>query len=356
MGKPYPGVSWHGLVVGAMAVTTTWVPVAASGKSAAPSPTSAAAERAVQFLLKRQLPSGGFSLCWNFDAPVCDPEETSLAATFVVEAVRSLPGRRARTLRQRALAFIANEQEPDGFWRFWTAADVRHQESGPDADDTACAAAVLPASALPRDHWQRLQSLQTPEGLFVTWKDPGALGAAHRAYRDDLLNILGHPAPEGNDIDCGVNANVLWYAATRQQALPEVCAYLVRAVQTGDLPRCSLYYVSAPHLDYLIARAYAAGATCLAPAIEAMRRTLLAQQQPDGSWGDDLETACAAAALLRIGYRGPPIERAVALLVAHQRADGSWPACRFIAANHGAAALTTAIILEVLTRVSGGSA
>jgi hypothetical protein len=129
-----------------------------------------------------------------------------------------------------------------------------------------------------------------------------------------------------------------------------VTAYLNQMIAQRDLPRCSLYYPSAFHLLYLIARAYAAGATALAPSVPLMQKWLTSAQQADGSWGDDLENACAVSTLLHLDSRGAAVDRGVAAIMSRQQANGSWRRTRFIENYHGSEALTTAISLEALAR------
>ena len=173
----------------------------------------------------------------------------------------------------------------------------------------------------------------------------------HRNNINRLLGKgLGEATADGNDIDCGVNANVLWYAALEGRELPVVCQYLVGAVRDRDIPRCSLYYLGTPHVAYLVARAYSAGARCLSSAIEPLRQIILATQLADGSFGDDLDTAAAVAALVRLNDEGDSVGRGVRALVQRQRPDGSWRAGGFIWPFHGSEVLTTAIALDGLVR------
>src|SRR5258708_22720793 len=76
---------------------------------------------------------------------------------------------------------------------------------------------------------------------------------------------------------------------------------------------------------HAFSRAYhEGGVTCLESAVQKIRDAVLSLQNKDGSWGNDLETAFGALALLNLGYRGEALERAIKIILARQSTHGGW--------------------------------
>jgi len=96
---------------------------------------------------------------------------------------------------------------------------------------------------------------------------------------------------------------------------------------------------------------------CLGSGVGKLLDTILSLQNPDGSWGNDLETAFGTLTLLNLDYRGRALDRAIKALLARQSSDGGWelaPAYRGAVQplNYGARALTTAVAIEALSKYS----
>jgi hypothetical protein len=320
-----------------------------SAEAAGPEPraVASAVDRGIHALGALQRPSGGFDLCYDTTAPTCDPESTSFVPALVAASLRDTERPEARRIADRAQRFVAAQREADGWWRFWAADDPRHDQAPTDTDDTACAAGLLPT----RDgavSWEALKRVRAKDESFPTWSRPQSLLPAHRRYVDKLLGQgLGRRTADGNDVDCAVNANVLWMAARQGLDFRSLCDGLNRQVSEDTLGRCSLYYVRPGYVSYFFARAYGAGAHCLEPSRRALTQALLAGRKPKD---DELATASVLAALQWLKYQGPEIEEAAESLLASQRSDGSWPARAFIRAAHGSPAVTTAIAVQALAR------
>jgi len=109
---------------------------------------------------------------------------------------------------------------------------------------------------------------------------------------------------------------------------------------------------------HAFSRAYREGdVQSLQDGVAKIRDAVLSLQNPDGSWGNDLETAFGALTLLNLNYRGDALDRAIKVILARQSSDGGWdlaPAYRGAVQplNYGSRALTTAVVIEVLTKYS----
>lgn len=304
------------------------------------------------YLETAQLPTGGF-LGENCGPEMsdCRAERSVFYATFVVYSLGAIDHPATGAITSRALTYIVNQMEPTGLWRFFDRNDPSHDQAGPDLDDSTLAPGVLAMHQVPfPDNLEILFRHRDAQGAFYSWVDPAAIAPESRQLIDGLKRLRHIPLDDLNDVDCGCNANVLWYLALKGRQAPAACDYINGRVVARDVPHCSIYYPSPMPIFYMMTRAYREGASCLAPSAEGIRPWLLELQQPDGSWGSDLETACAVASLLHVGYRGAPLDRGVAAILTRQQADGSWRRSRLFEPYHVSAAVSTAISLEALAR------
>jgi hypothetical protein len=113
-------------------------------------------------------------------------------------------------------------------------------------------------------------------------------------------------------------------------------------------------------LYYAISRAYAHSTSSLSRVREAIIEKVLQSSRDDGSFGNELATACAVCSLVNFEYDGlTSLRDAARYLERQQREDGSW---RRVAMFHGSGVyygseeLTTALCLEALTHVAGSFA
>ena len=87
-----------------------------------------------------------------------------------------------------------------------------------------------------------------------------------------------------------------------------------------------------------------------------MEKVLL-RSKDDGSFGDELATACALCSLVYFEYKDVTrLRDAARYLVEHQSANGSWRRVAMYCQPgryYGSEELTTALCLEALTHVAG---
>lgn len=244
----------------------------------------------------------------------------------------------ASRVSQRTIAYLLAEREPPGVWRFYGKAGAHLLST--DVDDTAMAWAALALYGykVAPDALAQLQASRNTAGLLNTW--------------------IGDPATwvgiDSRDTDLVVNLNALLLFALTGRTVDEVCRTAVAEARAGTFQDRIVYYPSPLAFTYAFSRAYAdGGASCLGPAIAEVRHIALGAQRPDGTWGNDFETALGVVTLLNTGYRGEALERGIGALLARQSEDGGWaiaPAYRaaVLPVNYGSRALTTAVCLEAL--------
>lgn len=205
-----------------------------------------------------------------------------------------------------------------------------------DLDDTCCASYVL-QNRHPYLSWhanaKRLASNRNRNGIFLTWIEPF----------------------EGpNNVDLGVNANVIMYLGEREETRA-ACDFISQVLMSNNARNYSIYYPNIFVLAYLVCRAQREAAR-LRPAVKFLARCLWSEQQSDGSFGTDLDTACAIAIAAESRLDFLKFSGAVDALCASQRVDGSWATealYRSYDHSFGHETLTTAVCLDALISVLG---
>ncbi|HEV2965857.1 MAG TPA: prenyltransferase/squalene oxidase repeat-containing protein [Chthoniobacterales bacterium] len=304
-----------------------------------------AIQNGLDFVAASQTATGGFITdCWHVDAP---DQKTPVDAVFTVSQVLySLSfchgSASARGTEDRAAKYLAAQRESPGVWHYYGAGtDIK---ISPDVDDTSVAWAALhrleipiPPAAL-----DAIRASRNENGSFTTWVGPPS----------SWVNI------DSRDIDTVVNINALLLFGLAHENVDAVCKYVLAQIDNDNFRRGTVYYRSPLMFAHAFSRAYQEGnVKCLEPGVGKLRDTILSLQNPDGSWGDDLETAFGALTLLNLDHHGPALDRAIKALLARQSADGGWalaPAYRGAVRplNYGARALTTAVVIEVLAKYS----
>jgi hypothetical protein len=292
--------------------------------------------RALRFLRNNQLPHGEFR---TYASPSVALRRTCLdgsvfATTFVLHSIEYADHPYASAMTDKAILFLDQEMHGPGLFQYYTARNSRSTDF--DLDDTACASVALRQSnpLLARGcNITHFIENRNEDGLFYTW--------------------VGRQ-PVANSVDSVVNANVVYYLGDRDET-KSACQYLVDTVESGHESNSYRYYLDNMSLYYMVSRAYARGASSLGPAREAVVERVLQSSESDGSFGDELATACAVCSLINFDYGDVSrLRQAARFLERQQRADGSW---RRVAMFHGSniyfgsEELTTALCLEALVRV-----
>jgi Prenyltransferase and squalene oxidase repeat len=304
-----------------------------------------AIQNGLDFVAASQTATGGFITdCWHVDAP---NQKTPVDAVFTVSQVLySLSFCRdsasARGTEERAAKYLTTQRDSPGIWHYYgSGTDIKLSA---DVDDTSLAWAALQRLEvpIPPAALDAVRASRNENGLFTTWIGPPS----------DWFNI------DSRDIDTVVNLNALLLFGLAHENVDAVCKYVVAQIDNDNFRRGTVYYRSPLMFSHAFSRAHREGnVKCLEPGIGKLRDTILSLQNPDGSWGNDLETAFGALTLLNLDYRGDALDRAINILLTRQSADGGWElASAYRGAvqplNYGARALTTAVVIEALAKYS----
>ena len=302
-----------------------------------------AIQNGLDFIAASQTGPGGFITdCWRSDGvgqrTEVDAIFTAAQVLYSLSFVRDSAS--ARGTQQRAAGYLLAAQRSGGVWSYY--GHGTNIEISPDVDDTSVSWAALQraGATIPPAALNEVRSSRNERGLFNTW--------------------IGDPAKwtniDSRDIDTVVNLNALLLFGLAHEKIDNVCKFELEQVESDAFRRGTVYYSTPLMFAHAFSRAYREGeVTCLETAVPKMRDAVLAMQNKDGSWGNDLETAFGAVTLLNLSYKGEALERAIKRILDRQSTDGGWelaPAYRGAVAplNYGSRAVTTAVCIEALAK------
>jgi hypothetical protein len=274
--------------------------------------------------------------------PVVD--STPFVTTFVLQALHELPTAVLEGVDgtiERALGFLAGEQDEQGLWRYWTKHSGKRSLVPPDLDDTSCASWTLARFGRhARDCSAQVAANQDRQGRFLTWVGP---------------------REEDNDVDGVVNANVILYLGERPETAA-ACEYLRALIESPESELGSWYYPDPLALDHAVSRAARHGAGPLRDCRERLLTRVSDRCATRPRARDPLSSALAATTLLNCDAEVELLHEQVDHILDTQCGDGSWPRFAFYSGPRpplprsvwfGSEELTTALCLESLARYAG---
>jgi hypothetical protein len=332
--------------------------------------TGAAVERGLEFLRRSQLPSGEFKVFMSTDDSLekdCVVDSSPFPTALIAYSLGFADPANAGAMMEKTLQFFLAEMEGPGLWRYWMKQHQYHSTIPPDLDDIACVSYVLRRHRVSfPDNVELLLANRNRQGLFYTWMTPRWPMPAVPSYWGVVLRQWLNPVKlyyfwklnesEPGDVDCVVNANVLFYVG-EGRATRAVVDYLIDILRRGAEGCCDKWHLNRFMFQYVVSRNFHAGISALAEVRDEAVTRIVAAAKPDGSVGDGvLDTALAVCALLYWKSSPPELERAVRFLLGEQRADGAWPRAVLYYGGPkkyygwGSEELTTGFCLEALLR------
>jgi hypothetical protein len=187
------------------------------------------------------------------------------------------------------------------------------------------------------------QNESAPGGPYYTW-----IGINDRS--DD---------PRACQVDALVNANILFCCGLLKISLPRTVYYLQQVIRADAYQSESTYALSPHFLIYAISRAYTDGhVTALGGAMPALQNYILSRLHLPDAEPSAFNLACLAVSLLNLGTPPTLVRPYLTTLLAAQQPDGSWPAWAAYAGDppnyDGSPVLTTALALEGLAKYMAG--
>lgn len=299
----------------------------------------------IRFLRDRQLPSGEFAtMKWQkFNLRSASYERSVFTTSLVLHSLRHLAMYSSVSkMGERAIAFLLNNKEKNGLWRFGGKDTYFHF----DMDDTCCVLASLNEWGVELDYYSQAVDLlkyRDEQGLFYTW----------------ILDVDPPFKKDINNIDWVVNANALFFYSLINHPLPVVEQYLNQVVDTGLYHKRSFYYDPTFAFIYCLTRAYSDGLNNRSnSAVKNIEGYLLGPNKKPTIYGRPLENAITAVALLNISREISGIELMIGRLIDTQNKNGGWPIDSFFWGGpyveydlaFGSEELTTAIALEAMAK------
>ena len=297
--------------------------------------------------LESTIDDGGAWHCIRFN--IADPdiprhfERPPFVSALCVLALESSAEPRARAICSRTKAYLADTIEYPGFWRYY-----RHLPQ--DLDSTSLSSLVIgthPWILLGRNA-PRMLANRDEQGRFMTW-----------VLAEDEPDVVSTFRIEADPV---VNANVIACLGDR----PETGAaqrWLESVITEDRLEGASKWYPDKVSIYYATTRAMIRAR----PALERLRPILadriLGLRDPQGEFGNILQTAQAMAALYNAGsLERIDAEREIERFMGSQREDGSWPELLAFGdqslkwgavgqIGHGSESLTSAFCIEALERL-----
>ncbi|NJD77870.1 MAG: hypothetical protein FIB08_12375 [Candidatus Methanoperedens sp.] len=310
-------------------------------------------ERGLKSLYKNQRPSGEFPTLVSYSPDMSNGTDatTVFETGFILHTLKIADNENSkeiiREMKSRAAGYLLDNKEAHGVWRFKGKAQPFYP---PDTDDTSIAFAGLIESGVDMsdESLDYMLNYTTPEGVFYTWINSEEwLSPSNPYYGIFSMKI----------IDAGVNADALYAYSLRNRPQDGVVQYLNAMAENQSFKNGTIYYPSPYVFTYLVSKAYAdGGVTELGPSAGKIREYVLETQEPDGSWGNDMDTAMAAVSLMNTGYKGKHLEKAIKHILSNQKKDGSWEPYAFYIAPlsppmyYGSRELSTSFNLEALIK------
>lgn len=243
----------------------------------------------------------------------------------------------AKKIATSAIRFLLLQKSADWSWNYWTKKSPEYSSIRipDDLDDTFVALTAL-------DIWQSKQidervMLAAARILMAVETAPGG------PYNTWIIDA--YDGTPWEDVDLGVNANVMHFLKRKEIILEGMTTYFEQAIKKGKLT--SLYY-SPPSLIYLITKWYRGSES------KTLLRFLFGEKR---KLKNSLNIALFTTAHLRLGGDPKEVEKLIKVLKSAQRRDGSWDAALFFIEQikdgipqwSGSTALATACVIEALS-------
>ncbi len=340
-----------------------------NGNEIDPGDLDAGVERALEFLERSQLPNGEFKVYRSIDElqQDCVVDTSPFPTALIAYSLGFSDSPKAKAMLKRVTQFFLAEMEGPGLWRYWTKQHPYHDTIPPDLDDIACVSSVLRQNGIAfPTNLNLVIANRNVEGLFYTWLTPRWPLSLEPAYwrvvfRQWLNPIklyyfwkLNESAPD--DVDCVVNANVLFYVGESVETRA-VVNYLIDVVSRSEEACCDKWHLNRFTLYYAISRNFDAGVQSFTVVRDGIIDKISAAANDDGSIGNDaLETALAICALLNWRSATPELDAAIRFLLSHQQTTGEWRRTVLYYGGPkkyygwGSEELTTGFCLEALIR------
>ena len=272
----------------------------------------------------------------HFERP---PFVSALCALALESSIEA----RARAICTSTQAYLVDTMEYPGFWRYY-----RHLPQ--DLDSTTLCSLVIrthPWILLERNA-PKILANRDEKGCFMTW-----------VLAEDEPDVVASFRIEADPV---VNANVIACLGDRPETR-DAQRWLESAITEERLDGSSKWYPDKITIYYATTRAMVRAQPALGRLRPILADRILGLRDPQGEFGNILQTAQAMAALYNVGsLERIDAKREVERFLGSQREDGSWPELLAFGdqslkwgavgqIGHGSEAVTSAFCVEALERL-----
>ena len=329
-------------------------------------------DKGVNYLYNHQLPNGEFMSYLSGDFAMVNwifPDSILYVTAIITHCLKYINSEKSDAIQQKSLLHLGGEVNKGGLWHYYTKYHKFRVRLPSDIDDTCCISVLYKDKGIDfpnPSNSNTIKQHRNKEGLFYTWFIFRFKFIRNRVFRDigrsrllgTFQNLLFWKlgVVSINDVDMGVNANVLYYLGEIKETLP-VIDKINSIIIEGKEAECDIWYRNPLIIYYFFSRNYFKGITKLEPIVQPILNRLLDIRKPDGSFGESaLETAWAICTFINLGYNGKEVHDAINYLLDSQLEEGYWP--RWAAYWNGpkmtlcwgSEELTTGFCLEALSR------
>lgn len=331
-------------------------------------------EKGLQYLAKRQLPSGQFpveiTLHYLEDSPVSQ-DDALFASSLIAYSLGFIDHPLAHQMISSALDYFQSEMTGHGLWRYWNKSARRGDQRlynfiPADLDDMANISYLMNLHGRPVPDNRKLMLLNRDRrGLFYTWLlirptltiNPLYWISVLREFRLQRIFLFWRVTEAGyKDVDGVVNANILLYLG-EQTATQPVIQWLRNIVIERQEADCDKWYRDPFTFYYKLSRTVYHGVKSFNDLKSEIVFRLNSKAHEDGRIGENiLQTALAANTLINLGIASEQLQLAMDYILRNQKPDGSWESCPMYyggpqrSTSWGSAELTTGLCVEALHR------
>ncbi|MYD72331.1 MAG: hypothetical protein F4W89_16545 [Acidobacteria bacterium] len=272
-------------------------------------------------------------------------ERPPFVSALCVLALESSSEAQARAICTSTRAYLVDTMEHPGFWRYY-----RHLPQ--DLDSTTLCSLVIrthPWILLGRNA-ARILANRDERGCFMTW-----------VLAEDEPDVVASFRIEADPV---VNANVIACLGDRPETR-DAQRWLESAITEDRLDGSSKWYPDKIAIYYATARAMVRAQPALGRLRPVLADRILGLRDPEGEFGNILQTAQAMAALYHVGsLERIDAKREIERFLGSQHEDGSWPELLAFGdqslkwgavgqIGHGSESVTSAFCVEALERLVG---
>lgn len=325
-------------------------------------------EKGISYLYEHQLPNGEYISYYAPDDRMqewCVPDSIVFSTSVISTSLLKFRGHsKVKEMLALSVNFLKYQMMRGGVWNYFTKWNPLFEYTPADIDDTVYTSLLLHNLGIEfTENKSTVLSNRNTVGLFYTWfiirKENLVSGKQFsimaRELKRPLKSILFWKKHQGgrNDIDVGVNANILYYLGVCDET-KAIISYLTNVILENKESEADKWYKNPLILYYFISRNHPDVNFVEDVRQKIIERTFSFYQNNGSFCGSALETALAVMALLNFGHFDDRLKTSIAYLIRTQKEPGNWDRHIFFysgpskTTGWGSEELTTSFCIEAI--------